>query len=191
MNGYEKAQSLGLTGSDAEKVAVLRTIANSDISRTDLSSWLARKGLLDFDGNTWFGLLQDKIDDSTITGPLLQLLKRLKSVVLSVSGESLRTTTPPYCVLVFTGLSGIAEVVPAAAEWCAEFYDVLDGGRPYRELTVEQFVELRGAAVASSQHADLINSLRYRFDSVLNQVGNSEQWLAVTELRLMADELEA
>ena len=110
---------------------------------------------------------------------------------LAVGSESLRTTTPPYCVHVFAGLSGIADAVPEVAALCAEFYDVLDGGRPYKDLTVDQFVEQRGAAVASSQHADLINSLRSRFNSALNQVGNSEQWLAVTELRLMADELEA
>ena len=143
MNAYEKAQSLGLTGIDAEQVAVLRTIANTDISRTDLASWLARQGLLDFDGNTWFGLLQDKIDDNTITGPLLLRIKQLKSVVLSVGGESLRTTAPPYCVQVFAGLSGIAAAVPAAAALCAEFYDVLGGGRPYNDLTVEQFATLR------------------------------------------------
>ncbi len=151
MNAYEKSIALGLTGTDAEKVAILQTISNSDISRTDLASWLARKGLLDFDGNTWFGLLQDKIDDGTITGQLLLLLKQLKSVVLSVGGESLRTTTPPFSVQVFAGLSGIAAAVPAAASLCSEFYDALDGGRPYKDLTVDEFAAQRVTALQKAE----------------------------------------
>ncbi len=160
MSAYQKSIDLNLDGTDAQKVAILQTISNSDISRANLASWLARKGLLDFDGNTWFGLLQDKINDGTIAGPLLLLLKQLKSVVLSVGGESLRTTTPPFCVQVYAGLSSIASAVPAAATLCSEFYDALDGGRPYKDLTVEEFAAQRTAAVSKAESTAAIAAKR-------------------------------
>ena len=149
MNAYEKSKSLGMTGTDAAQVAILQTLGERDILSSDLASWLARRGLLDYDGQEWFGLLQKQIDSGAIKDELSDLIRQLKSIMLGIGGKSLRVTVPEFAALVFQVLSGIAAVVPEASAVAATFYDDLAGGRPYKDLTTDEFKSLRESAVPS------------------------------------------
>jgi len=66
------------------------------------------------------------------------------------------------------------------------FY-ALDGGRPYKDLTVEQFAAQRAASEADTEK----QALRTRIDAAWNQIGTIEQAEAIAEFRAIADELEA
>jgi hypothetical protein len=57
--------------------------------------------------------------------------------------------------------------------------------------TLEQVTTAWNAWKAETDLANLRESLRIRFDAVLNQVGTGEQPQAVAELRLIANELES
>jgi hypothetical protein len=150
MNGYEKAQSLNLTGTDAEIVAVLKTLTTTDILGSKLGKWLGERNLLSWDGSGWFGTLQDLIDDGLITGDSLAGIRQLKAVLVGPRGDGLATTDPAWAPMVFQIISGIAQVSADAAAMIDSFY-ALDGGRPYKDLTVAQFAALRTAAIAKAE----------------------------------------
>jgi hypothetical protein len=147
MNAYEKAQELGLTGDDAAQVAILRTLTVGDIHATKLGKWLGERNLLSWDGTTWFGTLQTLIDNGTITGSDLAGIQQLKAVLVGPRGDGLATTDPAWAPMVYQIISGIAQVSEDAAALIDSFY-ALDGGRPYKDLTVEQFAAQRTSAIA-------------------------------------------
>jgi hypothetical protein len=150
MNGYEKAQSLNLAGTDAGIVAVLQSLTTSDILATKLGKWLGERSLLSWDGDTWFGTLQDLIDAGAITGASLAGIRELKAVLIGPRGDGLATTDPNWAPTVLQVISSIAGVTANAQETIDSFY-ALDGGRPYKDLTVEQFAAQRTAALAKAQ----------------------------------------
>jgi hypothetical protein len=150
MNGYEKAQALGLTGTDAEIVAVLKTLTTTDILGSRLGKWLGERNLLSWDGTGWFGTLQDLIDDGVIAGSAASGIQQLKAVLVGPRGDGLATTDPAWAPMVFQIISGIAQVSADAAVLIDSFY-ALDGGRPYKDLTVEQFAAQRTAALAKAE----------------------------------------
>jgi hypothetical protein len=189
MSAYAKSQELGLTGTDAEKVAVLRTLTQGDIHATKLGKWLGERNLLSWDGTTWFGTLQTLIDNGTITGSAVAGIQQLKAVLVGPRGDGLATTDPAWAPMVFQIISGIAQVSQDAAALIDSFY-ALDGGRPYKDLTVKQFGAERSAAIAAAESAAVLQSIRTRLDAAWNQIGTSEQATAVLTLRQIADELE-
>jgi hypothetical protein len=150
MNGYEKAQSLNLTGTDAEIVAVLKTLTTTDILGSKLGKWLGERNLLSWDGSAWFGTLQDLIDNGSITGNALAGIRQLKAVLVGPRGDGLATTDPNWAPMVFQIITGISQVSQDAAALVDSFY-ALDGGRPYKDLTVEQFAAQRTAAHAKAE----------------------------------------
>jgi hypothetical protein len=159
MNAYEKAQELGLIGDDAAQVAILRTLTSGDILGTKLGKWLGERNLLSWDGSTWFGTLQDLIDAGAITGDSLTGIRQLKAVLVGPRGDGLATTDPAWAPMVFAIISGIAQVSPDAAEMIDSFY-ALDGGRPYKDLTVEQFAEQRDDAIAMAAKQAALDLVR-------------------------------
>ncbi len=150
MNGYEKAQALNLAGTDAEIVAVLKTLTTTDILGSTLGKWLGERNLLSWDGSAWFGTLQDLIDDGSITGDSLSGIRQLKAVLVGPRGDGLATTDPAWAPMVFQIISGIAQVSADAAALIDSFY-TLDGGRPYKDLTIQQFAAQRTAALAKAE----------------------------------------
>ena len=138
MNAYEKSLALGLSGTPAEQVAILRTLTRGDILGTKLGKWLGERGLLTFDGTNWYGTLQGLIDAGQITGDNLAGIRELKAVLAGTRGDGLATTDPAWSPIVFATISAIAQVSPDAAALIDSFY-ALDGGRPYKDLTVDQF----------------------------------------------------
>lgn len=174
MNGYEKSVSLNLTGTAAEKVAILQTITTTDIIGTKLGKWLGERQLLSWDGTGWFGLLQDLIDTGNITGPALAGIRELKAVLVGPRGDGLETTSPAWAPIVFQTISGIAQVSNDAAAMIDSFY-ALDGGRPYKHLTVEQFAAQRTESESQAATITSRNALTEAFHAYLNAIGTSEQ----------------
>ena len=150
MNAYAKAQQLGLTGTDAAQVAILRTLTLGDIHATKLGKWLGERGLLSWDGSTWFGTLQTLIDNGNITGSDVAGIQQLKAVLVGPRGDGLATTDPMWAPMVFQIITGISQVSQDAAALIDSFY-ALDGGRPYKYLTVEQFATQRAATLAKAE----------------------------------------
>lgn len=202
MNGYEKAVSAGLTTAikpgtdpargytDEEIVAILQTLTTTDIIGAKLGKWLGERQLLSWDGSGWFGLLQTLIDNGTITGAALDGIRELKAVLVGPRGDGLETTSPVWAPIVFQTISGIAQVSNDAAAMIDSFY-ALDGGRPYKDLTVEQFAAQRATAETEAAQAAERLALRTRLDTIWNQIGTSEQADGIADLRAIADELEA
>jgi len=150
MNAYEKAQSLILSGADAEIVGALKTLTTTDILGLKLGKWLGEHNLLSWDGSVWFGTLQDLIDDGKITGAEAIGIQQLKAVLVGPRGDGLATTDPAWAPMVFQIISDISQVSPDASALIESFY-ALSGGRPYKDLTVEQFAAQRTAAVAKAE----------------------------------------
>jgi hypothetical protein len=150
MSAYAKAQQLGLTGDDAAQVAILNTLTLGDIHANKLGKWLGERNLLSWDGSGWFGTLQDLIDNGTITGSAVAGIQQLKAVLVGPRGDGLATTDPAWAPMVYQIISGIAQVSQDAAALIDSFY-ALDGGRPYKDLTVEQFAAQRVAALAKAE----------------------------------------
>jgi len=190
MNGYEKAISLGITGTDAEQVAILKTLTTTDIIGSKLGKWLGERQLLSWDGTGWFGLLQTLIDNGTITGAALDGIRELKAVLVGPRGDGLETTSPIWAPIVFQTISVIAQVSDDAAAMIDSFYG-LDGGRPYKDLTVEQFAAQRTAVETEAATTAARNERRALYDAFENAIGTSEQAGKITEMRTMLDAVEA
>jgi hypothetical protein len=190
MNGYEKSVALNLTGTDAEKVAILQTLTTTDIIGTKLGKWLGERQLLSWDGSAWFGLLQTLIDDGTITGAALAGIRELKAVLVGPRGDGLETTSPIWAPIVFQTISGIAQVSSDAAAMIDSFY-ALDGGRPYKDLTVEQFATHRTAAENEAAATAGRSERRALYDAFENAIGTNEQAEKIAEMRTMLEALEA
>lgn len=148
MNAYEKAQALGLTGTDAEIVAVLKTLTNGDIPAKALGKWLGERNLLSWDGSAWFGTLQTLLDNGSITGTAADGIRQLKAVLVGPRGDGLETTSPRWAGLVFQTISGVAQASQDAAALIDSFY-ALDGGRPYKDLTTQEYAAQKTAAQAA------------------------------------------
>ncbi len=190
MNGYEKAQALGLTGTDAEIVAVLQTLTTTDIVGAKLGKWLGERNLLSWDGSEWFGILQDLIDNGSITGGALAGIRQLKAVLVGPRGDGLATTDPAWAPMVFQIITGISQVSQDAVALVDSFY-ALDGGRPYKDLTVEEFAAQRTAADAEVATTAARNERRALYDAFENAIGTGEQAEKIAEMRTMLDAVEA
>jgi hypothetical protein len=191
MNAYEKAQELGLTGTDAEKVAILHTLTVSDIRVDAVRVWL-RENLLWFrtSPTTMGGAIQVVLESSQTPVETKQQLGLFWSAVFGDGAQNLLTTVPTWAGLVWQIIQGLTQAAPDAAALVDSFY-ALDGGRPYKDLTVPQFAAERSAAIAAEESAAVLQSIRIRLDAAWNQIGSSEQATAVLTLRQIADELEA
>jgi len=179
MNGYEKAAALGLSGTTAENVAVLQTLAVDDITRLELGKWLRETGMLSSTGTEWYGTLQTAIDAGQIAGDTLTGINDLKSILAGIGGDGLATTHPYWAGVVWNLISALSQ---GNTDLINSFY-ARGGGRPYAALTVEQFEAQAAAAEAAQAKMDLVvivDELKTEFDSKLNQVLYSISTGAVT-----------
>ena len=191
MNGYEKSVSLGLTGTDSQQVAILQTLTVSDISVGAVRVWL-RENLLWFrtSPTTMGGGIQQIIESDQTPAETKQQLGIFWSAVFGDGAKNLLTTVPTWAGLVWQIIQGLTQAAPDAAALVDSFY-ALDGGRPHRDLTVEQFAAQRTTAETEAALTAQRDALRTRLDTIWNQVGTSEQADAIADLRAIADELEA
>jgi len=150
MNGYAKAQALGLTGTDAEIVAVLKTLTVSDIPVKALARLLREEGLLLWTGEKYTGAIQTLVSSPGANQDFVDGIDELKSAVFGGSAETLLTTVPQWAEKVWVIVSAIVALVPDTAGIVEKVY-ALDGGRPYKDLTVEQFAAQRTVALAKAE----------------------------------------
>ena len=148
MNGYDKSVALNLAGTDAEKVAILQTLTVSNISVDAVRIWL-RENLLWFrtSPTTMGGAIQQVIDSDQTPAETKQQLGIFWSAVFGDGAQNLLTTVPTWAGLVWQIIQGLTQAAPDDAALVDSFY-ALDGGRAYKDLTVEQFAEQRIAALA-------------------------------------------
>lgn len=188
MNGYEKAVSLGLTGTDAEIVAKLQTLTAGPIPIANVLQWFDEQNLAELDpiDNAWVGSLVNVVKNPATPAPLAAGLRKLFVHLAKRTSQTVDTTDLTFAVEVWTLLGYLIQMGVVTSEQRDSFY-LLDGGRPYKDLTVEQFDEQRQAAELSTQR----QALRLRLDTIWNQIGTSEQADGIADLRAIADELEA
>jgi hypothetical protein len=140
MNSYDFAASNGITGTDAEVVAVLQSMSQSNIARDRLGPWLGQETeLLYYSGNSWIGTLEDMIQAGQITGDLLAGVNLLKAVVVGSAANHLRTSEPDHAPRIYATIQGIAAITPDDDDALIDGFYSLDGGRPFASLTVDQF----------------------------------------------------
>jgi len=148
MNAIETANTLGLTGTDAEIVATLQTLTAGKIDPQDVRRWCRENGL-------WY-----RRPDGTMGGTLQAVyasatteqqagLDQFFAAVFGDSAVSLRTTEATYAAQVWQIVQMIASLSPESAGLVDSFYS-LDGGRPFRDLTAEQFAQQKSDAARTS-----------------------------------------
>lgn len=146
MNGYEKSVELSLTGTDAEKVAILKTLTVSNIAVDSVRVWL-RENLLWFrtSPTTMGGSIQAVLEAAETPTETKQQLGLFWSAVFGDGAQNLLTTVPTWAGLVWQIIQGLTQAAPDAAALVDSFY-ALDGGRPYKDMTVEQFAAQKAAS---------------------------------------------
>jgi hypothetical protein len=182
MNGYEKSIALNLTGTDAEKVAILRTLTMSNIAVDAVRIWL-RENLLWFrtSPTTMGGAIQQVIDSDQTPVETKQQLGIFWSAVFGDGAQNLLTTVPTWAGLVWQIIQGLTQAAPDAAALVDSFY-ALDGGRPYKELTGPEFAAQRTEFEAAAAATAARNELTAVFHAYLNAIGTSEQADRKTDL---------
>jgi hypothetical protein len=175
MNGYQKSEALGLTGTDAEKVAILRTLTVSNIAVDAVRIWL-RENLLWFRTfpTTMGGAIQQVIDSDQTPVETKQQLGIFWSAVFGDGAQNLLTTVPTWAGLVWQIIDRLTQAAPDTAALVDSFY-ALDGGRPYKDLTVQEFAAQRTAAKVEAAATATRSELTQLFHSYLNAVGTDEQ----------------
>jgi len=159
MNGYEKAQSLGLTGTDAEQTAILQTLTNSNIPTQDVRVWFRENRLwMEKPGGQMWGTLEAA--SASATPDQRQHLDYLFDVVFGGSSELIRASEPTSAGETWAVVQTIVALVPDSSGAVDSFY-ALGGGRPYKDLTEAEFASQRSdsqrIAAADQLHAKLQN----------------------------------
>jgi hypothetical protein len=150
MNAYEKAQSLGLKGTDAENVGVLQTLTVSDIPVGEVARLLREETLLLWTGEKYVGAIQQAVESPGIPLQFVNGIDELKSAIFGGSAKHLLTTVPKWAAKVAEIMAAIAQVIPQTAGLVDRVY-ALDGGRPWKDLTVEEFAKQRDEAVKQAE----------------------------------------
>jgi hypothetical protein len=190
MNAYQKAQSLALTGTDAEIVAKLQTITVSDIQIESVQSWFREKDL-------WMrgpepkrlGSLEVVYSNASTPAQAIAGLDYLWATVFGGTAQTLRTTDPEWSVKVKSLVDLVVALSPSASGLVDSFY-ALDGGRPFKDLTVSEFAAQRTAAIAAESAQAIREAVWTVMDRFRNQIGTSEQAAGITSMRAMLDGLE-
>ena len=137
MNSYDKAQDLSLTGTDAEQVAILQTLASTNIPTQDVRVWFRENRLwMEKPGGQMWGTLETA--SASATPEQRQQLDYLFDVVFGGSSEMIRVTEPTPAGETWAVVQTIVALVPDSSGSVDSFY-ALGGGRPFASLTVDQF----------------------------------------------------
>lgn len=156
MSGYQKAVDLGLTTAivpdsnpergytDEEIVAILHTLTVHDIAVESVRTWFREKELwLERSTGQMFGPLQVAYEQAPQEAK--DGLDYLYDAVFAKSAEYLRTTEPVWAQKAYSLVQLILQLSPGSSNLVDSFY-ALDGGRPYKDLTLEQFAAQRTAS---------------------------------------------
>jgi hypothetical protein len=148
MNGYEKAVELGLSGTAAEQVAILQTLTVSDIDVNAVQCWFRENELwMQGPSGKMFGALQMAYAHESTPPEAIAGLDYLFATIFGDSAETLQTTNPTWSVKVWQLVQLVVQLLPQATGLVDSFY-ALVGGRPWFDLTVEQY-ETQAASAAT------------------------------------------
>ena len=143
MSAYAKSLQLNLTGTDAEKVAILQVLTVSDIPVKSVRTWFREQNLwLERSTGGMMGPLQIAYESASQQAK--DGLDYLYDTVFARSAEYLRTTSPAWAPQVKALVDLVVALSPQTSGLVDSFYS-LDGGRPWKDLTVEQFAASRTA----------------------------------------------
>lgn len=195
---YEKAQSLGLTGTDEEILTILRPITVQPINLAYLMELLNFRGMLrKTDGSggqeRWIGTLQN-LKAALVALNLAEFVTSYElwfSHVTNPRQVSWDTRQPQWAAAFLAMQTNFAggDGMPSVADF--EAVVALGGGRPYITTTAEEFASQRTTAEAIAAAESLKQSWKQRYDEAMNTLGTGEQSVGVAALRLIADEFEA
>lgn len=201
MNGYERAQALGLTGTDDEIIAQLRAVTTRPINLAYLMETLNFRGMLrKTDGSggqeRWQGTLQNLKSALVSLGQseAVEAYETWFSHVTNPRQTSWDTSIPAYAVA-FAGLeSNFAggPAMPTVEDFAA--VTALGGGRPYDDLTVEQYATQKDESIAVASAAEIASKLEQDWASAQNEFINANVYARaalVAGLRFAADKIEA
>jgi hypothetical protein len=163
MNAYEKAVALGLTtatapGSDpprpftaAEIVDQLHALTAGSIPIDRLTHWFDREHLAAYDpiDGVWTGSLVDVVKNPATPAPLVAGLRKLFVHIAKRGSLTIDTTDLEFAVEVYTMLGFLIQMGVVTLDQRDSFY-ALDGGRPYKDLTVEQYEQQTAESTARS-----------------------------------------
>ena len=157
MNSYDKAQDLGLTGTDAEQVAILRTLAATNIPTQDVRVWFRETRLwMQRPGDQMWGTLEDA--SVSATPEQRQQLDYLFDAVFGGSSEMIRTSEPISAGETWAVVQTIVALVPNSSASVDSFYD-LGGGRPFESLTVDEFAADRIDSLSRQENQAALDSI--------------------------------
>jgi hypothetical protein len=144
VNAYEKSVELGLTGTDEEKAAILRTLTAGPISLQAVRTWLRENGLWRIGPNGQSGTLYT-IWNEAAPGDVREGLADFYASVFEGQAQSINTTDPTVAGRVDAVLQIIKDDIPNGETIVAQFY-VLDGGLQWADATAEQIAQQREEA---------------------------------------------
>jgi hypothetical protein len=194
MNAYKKAQSLGLTGTDAEIVATLKAtgLTARPIVLSELLFLLNFRGMLtkivsNNSDEKWAGTVLAMKAAIAADAVATAHVDRWLSHITNPRNTHWDTTDANYSAPFWAMSQAVAggSGMPSVADFAAVV--ALGGGWMFADLSVDQFAEQRTAAESATQK----QALRSRLDAAWNQIGTNEQAAAIAEFRAIADELEA
>ncbi len=197
MNAYEKAQSLGLTGTDAEIVAALKAtgITARPIVLAELLFLLNFRGMLT-------KLVSNNADEKW-TGTVLAMnaaiaadpvatahVHRWLSHITNPRNTHWDTTDSAYSAPLWALSQAVAggPGMPSAEDFAA--VAGLGGGWLFADLTAEEFAEQRQAAIDAEAATALAIEWATLQNESINPAANNRASL-ITALRSAADKLEA
>jgi len=194
MNAYEKAQSWGLTGTDAEIVAVLKStgLTARPIVLAELLFLLNFRGMLtklvsNNSDEKWSGTvlaMKTAIDaDPVATAHVDRWLSHITNPRNTLWDTTDANYSSPFWAMA-QALAGVSEM-PSSDDFAA--VAALGGGWLFADLTSEQFAAQRSTVEAVISKQDL----RSRIDAAWNKLDTSEEAEAIAEFRAIADEREA
>jgi len=201
VSGYQKAVSLGLTVAikpgtnpergytDSEIVAILQTLTVADIPIGSVRTWFRENELwMERSTGEMFGPLQ--VAYAQASQEAKDGLDYLYDTVFKKSADYLRTTQPVWAQKAF-GLVQLILALSSGASGLVDSFYALDGGRPYKGLTTEQFAAQRTTSEAAAEIVAARIERRTLYDAFENAIGTSEQAEKTAEMRAMLDKMEA
>jgi len=199
MNAYEKAQSMSLSGTDAEIVAALKAtgVTANPISLAYLMEMLNLRGMLrKTDGSggqeRWVGTLQNLKAALVAMGLTDQVTayEMWFSHVTNPRQTSWDTILREYAAGFWSMKQNFAGVenMPSVADFAA--IAALGGGWLFADLTVEQFAAQRTAAIDAEEAATLSGEWLTMLNESIHPASSNRANL-VAALRAAADTLEA
>lgn len=189
MNAYEMSVSLGLTGTDQEKIDVLKTLTANPIRLDYLLEMLNFRGMLrKTDGSQgqerWVGTLQN-LKAALVALDLTEKVAAYEmwfSHVTNPRQTTWDTRFPQWATTFYAMELAFADQpdMPSQADFDAVV--ALGGGRLYASLTPEEFAAQRSAAASLAEKQAVVASCRTTVNALAAKATAVNAWLDALDL---------